>query len=524
MRMPLRTKFSMLVLGLILIMMFSIWLLSIRQQTEMEVAITDQQRNALRGELAKRAGNIFSFLAANSEALAIGDYLTVDAFVREITATSPDILFIHIVKKGRLVVPISDTGAPSTYQPPPWQKPAGDTVQFLLIETPQDERVLLATGPIIDHSINVRVADAYVAISRKPIQEAVAAAQAQIKTLAQTARHNMTFATAVFAVIGVIGSILLVTYVVRPINSLARGAKIIGEGNLDHEVEVNTNDEVGDLARMFNVMTKNLKEDQSQLVEKEKLEQELRIATEIQYTLLPKSLPRTPGFDFGAVYTAAKEVGGDYYDFMNIQDNGRSRIALAIADVSGKGIPGAFMMAVTRSVLRATAVGAMSPVEVLKSTNAILYPDIKRGMFVSMFYGLLDAATGEIEFSGVGHNPTILYRAGSRSIEMIRCKGLALGLRDPSVFDRLIESKHIALGPGDILIQYTDGIQHAMNAAEERFGMDRLLTCIREHSHLAAQALLDKVMNSVVQFTAGFPQFDDITMVAVKRRTAEIAR
>lgn len=516
MRLSLRTKFSMLVLGLILVMMGSIWLISIDQQSAMESSITEHQRNTMRGELRKRAANIFSFLAANSEALAIGDYLTVDAFVRDMSADT-DIRFVYLVKKGKIVVPISETGEPKDFEPPAWLNPAGGKERFDLVEIPGGERLLIASGPIIDKSINTRVADAYVGISRNPIQAAIADAQEQVKTSGRVARHNFTFATLVFAVIGVIGAVFLVTYVVRPINTLAAGAKIIGDGNLDHIVTVHSNDEVGDLAGMFNLMTRNLKEDQAQLVEKEKLEQELKMATQIQQTLLPKSLPRVAGYNFGAVYTSAREIGGDYYDFIDLQNAGHSRIAVVVADVAGKGVPGAVMMAVTRSVLRARASNTRSPPDVLKSTNAILRPDMKKGMFVSMFYGLLDTTTGKMEFSSAGHNPTLIYRAKSGKIESIKCKGLALGIGDSKTFDRLIENKEAHLNPGDMLFQYTDGIPHAVNERGERFGMGRLHACILENTSVQAQALVDTLLGRVRAFTAGYPPFDDITMVAVKR-------
>lgn len=517
MRLPLKTKFGALVLGLVLTMMFCIWMLSIHEQRQIENAVTEQQRTTMRGELAKRAASIFSILSANGEALAIGDYLTVDAFVREIVAGSKDIKFIHIVKKGELVIPIAESGRSAAYQRPAWIKPAGTETKFDLVETPEKERVLVASGPIFDKSINLKVADAYVVISRNSIQESIAGAQEHIRQIAKNARFNMTFATLLFALLGVVSAILLVAFVLKPIHTLAEGAKRIGEGDLNHEVQVKSNDEVGDLAHMFNVMTRNLKDDRIQLIEKEKLEQELNIAMQIQHTLLPKVLPAARGFDFGAVYTSAREVGGDYYDFIPVGANGHSGIAVVVADVSGKGVPGAVMMAVTRSVLRAKAAAITSPADVLKSTNSILMPDMKKGMFVSMFYGVLDTASGGMEFSGAGHNPTLIYHAGTKQVESIRMRGLALGLGHIDLFNRILESRRVQLEPGDVLFQYTDGIQHAMNERDERFGMDRLTETIREFSGLDAQSIVDKVLERVITFTASAPQFDDITMVAVKR-------
>ncbi len=521
MRLPLRTKFSSLVLVIILIMMSAIWILTINQQSEMEQAIGEQQRLTMQNELMKRAGNIFSFLAANSEALAIGDYLTVDAFVRDIL-TSKDISFVQIVKDGRVVVPIRVTGdETSALKLPMGVLPAGESVRFDLVEIDPGEPLLVASGPIIDKSINVRVADVYVGISRKPVQEAILSAYGQIKFFGRTARANITYATGVFAVLGVIASILLVTYVVRPIKVLAEGAKIIGRGNLDHQVLVRTNDEVGDLAQTFNRMTQNLKDDRAQLVEKEKLDQELKIATQIQQTLLPKLLPQVPGYQFGAIYTAAREVGGDYYDFLQFNANGHTRIGIVVADVSGKGVPGAFLMAVTRSILRANASRTNDPENVLKSTNAILQPDIKKGMFVSMFYGLLDIESGQLEFGSAGHLPTLVYKSSSNEIQSIRCKGMALGLGNMRIFDQLLETRRVVLDPGDVLFQFTDGVTDAVNAAGERFGTRRLIDAVRQHSGLQPQKFVDRILEQVITFTSGSPQFDDITMVAVKRSPRE---
>ena len=520
MRLPLKAKFSGLVLGLVMVILVSIWTLSVYEQSKMERSIAEQQRSTMRDELTKRATNILAFLSANSEALAIGDYLTVDAFVRDLS-TSPDIRFIHIVKDGRLIVPLQD-GAPPRYQLPRGVKPAGGAMHFEMVDGAgvDSEPLIIVSGPIVDKTIRRRVAEAYVGISRLPVRDAIESAQARVKESGRIARYEFTFATLLFAILGVVGSVILVAFVLRPINILTRGAKIIGQGNLNHEVVVRTNDEIGDLAHTFNVMTRNLREDQVKLIEKQKLEQEIKIAMQIQQTLLPKSLPNAPGYSFGAVYGGAREGSGDYYDFLDIRSNGRPRIGVVVADVAGKGIPGAFMMAVTRSILRAQAPVSDSPAQVLKLTNGILQPDLKKGMFVSMVYGILDVQSGHMELSSAGHCPSLVYRAGSGSVETVRCKGIALGIGAAQLFERRIESKTVPLAPGDIFFQYTDGIQHAMNIEENRFGMDRLMACLREFNPGDAQSLVARILERINSFTAGFPQFDDITMVAIKRDRA----
>ena len=518
MRVSLRTKFSVLLLILILVVMGSIWWMSVRQQNQLEGAIVDQQQTSMRGELQKRARDIFTILEANAEAIAVGDYLTVDAVVRELKK-SPDVVLINIVQKGRVTVPIS---APSGGPPavlPAWIEHTTGDLRIDLEDLPDGQKLLVVSGPIVDKSINVRVADAYVVISRRPIQDAIAAAQDRMKYFVRDARHSLTFATLIFSILAIVAAFMLITYVIRPLNVLAEGAKIIGEGNLDHEVRVDSNDEVGDLAKTFNVMTRNIREDRIQLIEKEKLDQELKIATQIQHNLLPKKLPQVSGYTFGAAYAAAREVSGDYYDFLSVPtNNGHSKIGVVVADVSGKGIPGAFMMTVTRSVLRAKAArGESSPADILRLTNSILLPDMKKGMFVSVFYGLLDAANAAVEFSSAGHNPTLVYRAASGVIESIRCGGMAMGIGDIDIFDRLIETRRLDLNPGDVFFQYTDGIQHAMNSNEERFGTPRLLQVLRESGELDAQEIVREILERVTAFTAGNPPYDDITMVAIKR-------
>ncbi|MBI4179958.1 SpoIIE family protein phosphatase [bacterium] len=521
MRLRLRTKFAALVLGLILLMMGSVWYLIVSEESEMEESFSNQQRLTMRDELHKRAGGIFAFLAANSEALAVGDYLTVDAFVRDISR-EPDILFVQIVRNGRQVVPLPERGEPPVFTPPPGIDPAGDSFQVGTVIAESGENILVASGPIIDKTIGVRVADAYIGISKKPIEDAISDAQEMVRAVGKNARHNMTFTTIVLSLIGIVCALLMVHYVVRPIRTLARGARIIGEGNLDHQVSVSTNDEVGELAKTFNEMTRNLKADQVELVEKKKFEQELKIAMEIQKTLLPKELPRAPGYDFGAVFSAAREVSGDYYDFLTVQANGHARIGVVMADVSGKGVPGAFMMAVTRSILRAKATGSVNPSDVLRATDAVLRPDIKRGMFVSMFYGLLDPSTARISFSNAGHNPSLVYRASSGAVDSIRCKGMAFGIGTARQFESLISTREIGLDPGDIFFQYTDGVQHAMNAAGERFGMDRLMDIFRVHADLPAQSIVGRILEIVGAFTSAEAQFDDITMVAIKRTSVSV--
>lgn len=516
MRISLRAKFAGTVLGLVLAMMISIWVMIMRQQSVMEKRISEKQQTAMHAELIKRANTIFSYLAANSEALSIEDYVSVDAFVREMTHSS-DIRYIHIVVDGRIAIPMSKDPAPPVYTLPAGIAPAGKEVRFDDYTSPEGEPQVLVSGQIVDKSIHLKVADAYVAISKQPILDAIQNARREVSRVGMSVRNTITFATMIFIALGIASSVGLVTFILRPIRELAAGAKIIGSGDLGHKVDVRSNDEVGDLAKTFNEMTRDLQTAQEKLIESEKLEQELKIATEIQQALLPKELPRVPGYDFGAHYTSAKEVGGDYYDYIPVMVDGRQKIAVVVADVAGKGVPGAVVMSMTRSILRGQVYLAKSPSETLKRTNSVLHADIRAGMFVSMFYGLVDIETGETEFSSAGHNTTLVYRAKTGDLEKIDCKGMALGVVDPATFDPLIETRKIVLLTGDVLFQYTDGVDEAMNPSNEQFGMDRLYDTIKSGGRMSAQALISSIQERLTAFVAGNAPSDDITMVAVKR-------
>ena len=514
MQVSLRAKFAGVVLGLILVLICAIWALMMRQQAEMEKRISEHQRGVMLAELKKRTSSIFAFLTANSEALSIEDYLTVDAFVREMSRSS-DIRYIHIVVDGRLVVPMVKT--PPMYELPRGVAPAGTDVRFDETTGPDGEPLVLVSGPIVDKTIRLTVGSAYVAVSKQPILEAIEQAALEVSRVAQSVRRRVTLITLIFVALGVACSVVLVSMIVRPIRELAAGARVIGSGNLDHQVEVRSRDEVGDLARTFNEMTQDLKAAQRRLIETEKFDQELKIATEIQQALLPKSLPKVLGLDLGAYYKSAKDVGGDYYDYIPVQRDSRGKIAVVVADVAGKGLPGAVVMSMTRSILRSQVTLALSTADTLRRTNAVLQPDIKAGIFVSMFYGLVDSGTGETEFSSAGHNTTLIYRAKTREVEKIDCGGMALGVVSPERFDGMIETKKTVLLTGDILIQYTDGVDEAMNPDHEQFGMDRLYEAIRKCGTRGAQEMLEEIQERITTFVSGNPPSDDITMVAVKR-------
>jgi sigma-B regulation protein RsbU (phosphoserine phosphatase) len=258
---------------------------------------------------------------------------------------------------------------------------------------------------------------------------------------------------------------------------------------------------------------KRLDDARSQIIEKERLSKELEIAREIQLSILPRSVPRDDRMVCSVAYRSAKEVGGDYYDFLRIDDR---RIGMLVADVSGKSLPGMLVMLMTRDIVRSVSRRADDPAEILALVNAELQPNMRRGTFVTMFLGILDRETGSFEFASAGHNPLIVMRKKGSVAEVIKTKGYPLGMMADAVFRSRIESARLDLGPECWLIQYTDGINEAINVQSEEYGMTRFLQALESRTESTAEELVQTVMAAHEHFVGDAHQHDDITLLAVK--------
>lgn len=247
--------------------------------------------------------------------------------------------------------------------------------------------------------------------------------------------------------------------------------------------------------------------------ERERMAKELEIARRVQMSLLPKASPTTAGFDIAGTCIPALEVGGDYYDFVYLPDN---RIGIAIGDVSGKGVPAAIYMTLTKGILQSHAEENISPKHVLSKVNSLMYRTIDRNSFVSMFYAILDPVGRTIRFARAGQCPVIFAHHGNERGVFLIPKGMALGLEVGRVFDSVIEEQDVPLHQGDVLVFYTDGFTEAMNSAGDEFGEERLAQSIERHRHLRASSIIAAISADVQTFTAGWQQHDDMTMVVVK--------
>ena len=239
------------------------------------------------------------------------------------------------------------------------------------------------------------------------------------------------------------------------------------------------------------------------------IEQELEIAASIQASMLPREfMPGRGDFGVYAAMTPARRVGGDFYDFFLIDEQ---RLGFVIGDVSGKGVPAALFMAVSRTLLRATAQHGTDPAECLRYANEVLGGQREGGVFVTVFYGILHTDTGELEFALAGHNPPYLVSAESLAA-ISEPGGVVIGLL-PNVS---YETGRLQLAPGDQVCLFTDGVPEAMNAERRFFGEKRLRQVLVQHRADAPKQLVESVLASVGGFTGDAPQSDDITVMAVK--------
>lgn len=295
-----------------------------------------------------------------------------------------------------------------------------------------------------------------------------------------------------------------------------------------------------------------------EVLARQRLEQELDLARDIQASFLPAASPEVPGYKLAAFYRAARQVGGDFYDFIDLPPaqpeaveqaeavgggpaltrremelefwrTGRvgprlgartpprptvaRRLGLVIADVTDKGVPAALFMALSRTLIRATASDGRPPKAVLEQANRLILSDARSGLFVTTFYAILDSSTHTLTYADAGHNYPLHYRAATGEVEQLQASGIVLGV----VPEPRFEERGAALDPGDVLLFYTDGVTEAMDARRQLFGEQRLIDTLRRTHGQSPEQIITHVLDAVTRFSAAAPQADDITLVVVKR-------
>lgn len=263
----------------------------------------------------------------------------------------------------------------------------------------------------------------------------------------------------------------------------------------------------------LNVLVAELKQAMRERERLHAIEGELQAARTIQLAILPRTAPASKDIDLAACMEPAREVGGDFYDYFMIDEH---RLAFMIGDVSGKGVPAALFMVLSRTLLKTQALLGLSAAECVQRTNVQLCGDNASSMFVTLFYGILDLRTGEMEYCNGGHNPPYLLRASGAVEQTDLCGGPLLGVDEAAAF----QARTIRLAPGDAMLLYTDGVTEAETEHQEFYTEPRLEAALRDNAATPAQGIIQGVLSSVRQFTSGAVQNDDITLLTIRYKTA----
>lgn len=253
---------------------------------------------------------------------------------------------------------------------------------------------------------------------------------------------------------------------------------------------------------------------QASVIERRRLEQELEVARSIQASFIPDHPPEVPGWEIAAAWRAARQVSGDFYDFIPLQNG---LWGVLIADVADKGTPAALFMAVCRTLLRAAAASRLSPSETLRRTNELLFNDARTDLFVTVFYAVWNPANGRVTYASGGHNEPLLLRAGEDHVVRLTAQGIALGV----IPEIELEEGSLTLEPGDVLVAYTDGVTEAMQVDYTEWGLERFQRTLLSVQGSSAQMVLGGVLEAVGKFVGDAPQSDDLTMWVLRRAQPE---
>jgi len=341
--------------------------------------------------------------------------------------------------------------------------------------------------------------------------------QGHLGHLLAEARARQRLGFAGFAGGSMIIALLLVSRMLRPLGEVRAGIARIAGGDLDSPLRIRDRTELGRLAQAVNDMAARLKRAQAEMLERERLATEMGLARRLQRSLLPREGRSAARFRIEGEQWAASEVGGDWYDVIEREDG---KLAIAVADVAGKGLAGCLVAAMLAALVRGLRDVECSPATLLAAVDRALGETLPAGSFVTLWYGVLDPASGELVFASAGHNPPLLRRADGR-IEWPRSTGIPLAAIRGGAVARTLRDETLRLLPGDVLVQYTDGLNEAFAAeGEEIFGLERMAAATGAAAPRGARAIVEELHAAVTAWRAGGGAHDDETVVVLHHEMA----
>jgi serine phosphatase RsbU (regulator of sigma subunit)/anti-sigma regulatory factor (Ser/Thr protein kinase) len=467
-------------------------------------------RKALEGEIRVRLVMLASSLSQLSSSALLSNYpeLTLHPLVKELESRHPELAFIVVTDHENRVQGHADARALGlTYKlPADLTTVAASGTLGSGATILGNSEILLATSTV-KHSNGESIGQALVGLHRSYIESRV-----------KEAREKQILITSILLVVGVASAMILMSVLLRPISAIRAGLERVGRGDLDTPLRLRDRTEFGLLAESMNEMAQALKSAQSQMVEKERLAHEMELAKEIQRSLLPASAMQCEGFSIVGTNQAAAEVGGDYVDILRLADG---RVGLAIADVAGKGLAGCLVMSMLAALLRSMKDSYSSPMELLVALDHQLRDSLRPGVFVTMFYAILDPSTGRVVYTSAAHSPLLHYVAADRKAYWRHSRAVPLGVvRSGDLFRSTLEEQELHLGAGDLLFQFTDGVNEAWEpTGTEEFGFDRIQHLVQHYAAQGTAVLMRAVHRELKSWTGGLPRLDDETLLIVHRET-----
>ena len=372
-----------------------------------------------------------------------------------------------------------------------------------------NEKVLANTNLVVvsvpaQHANGRQVGTAVVGLNQSYVDEMVA-----------RPRQAFLMLTIGLLVAGVGISLLIMSVLLRPLGALRAGLERIGRGDLASPIQLNDKTELGLLAETVDGMAGQLLKSQAEMLEKERLGAEMSLAHQMQQSLLPDGEIRQGSCVCHGAYAAAAEVGGDYYDIIERIDG---RLGLVIADVSGKGLAGCLVTSMLAVLIRSLHNRYESPSDLLVNLEKDLLSTLAPGTFITVFYGILDPETGLLVFASAGHCPLAIYRANKNQVDWTYTKGIPVGAMRNGALAKTLADSTVLLAPGDVALQYTDGLNEAWNAQQqEQFEFNRIAEYLVETAPQGSQSVLENLLPRIEAWTAPDPLGDDFTLLAVER-------
>jgi sigma-B regulation protein RsbU (phosphoserine phosphatase) len=431
--------------------------------------------------------------------------LTLCPVIREMQSERPDLAFVVVLDHRNLIQGYADPHKlgqefqlQATLAPEVTRQHLGAGEAFL--GTPE---LLVAAVPV-SHAKGQILGKAMVGLRRYYLEAKI-----------QHTRRQLILFTGGLLAAGVASALALMSFLLRPIGILRRGLERIGRGDLDTPLELRDRTELGMLADAVNGMAAELKASQAEMIEKERLAHEMNLARSIQRSYLPEGAISVRDFVVEGSYQAAAEVGGDYYDAFPLPDG---RVGLVIADVAGKGLAGCLVTSMLAVMVRSLREKYTSPKALLVALHESLHGSLQPGVFVTVFYGILDPEPGRLVFASAAHSPLLVYRGAWSTVEWYRTGGIPLGIMGGSALKTSLEDRTIELAPGDLALQFTDGLSEATRAqSQEEFGFERIAATLVDHAPQGRTAVIAALYREVQSWSAPKPPGDDQTILVISR-------